>query len=40
VAQETVAIVGPDARSRDVRLEMDLADGVRSIMGDRVHLHK
>jgi signal transduction histidine kinase len=40
VAQETVAIVGPDARSRDVRLEMDLADGVRSIMGDRVHLQQ
>ena len=40
VAQETVAIVGPDARSRDVQLEMDLADGVRSIMGDRVHLQQ
>src|SRR6266850_2229821 len=40
VAQETVAIVGPDARSRDVRLEMDLADGVRLIMGDRVHLQQ
>src|SRR5258707_1039860 len=40
VAQETVAIVGPDARSRDVRLEMNLADGVRSIMADRVHLQQ
>ena len=40
VAQETVAIVGPDARSRDVRLEMNLADGLRSIMGDRVHLQQ
>jgi signal transduction histidine kinase len=40
VAQETVAIVGPDARSREVQLEMDLTDGVRSIMGDRVHLQQ
>lgn len=40
VAQETVAIVGPDARSRDVQLEMDLTDRVRPIMGDRVHLQQ
>src|SRR5258705_554515 len=40
VAQETVAIVRPDARSREVQLEMDLADGVCPIMGDRVHLQQ
>jgi signal transduction histidine kinase len=40
VAQETVAIVRPDARSREVQLEMELADGVRPIMGDRVHLQQ
>jgi signal transduction histidine kinase len=40
VAQETAAIVGPDAKARDVQLEMVLADGVRPIMGDRVHLQQ
>ena len=40
VAQETVAIVRPDARSREVQLEMELAEGVRPIMGDRVHLQQ
>ncbi len=40
VAQETVAIVRPDARAREVQLEVELADGVRPIMGDRVHLQQ
>ena len=40
VAQETVAIVRPDARSREVQLEMELAEGVRPVMGDRVHLQQ
>jgi signal transduction histidine kinase len=40
VAQETVAIVRPDARAREVQLEMELAEGVRPIMGDRVHLQQ
>jgi signal transduction histidine kinase len=40
VAQETVAIVRPDATSRDVQLELELADGVQPIMGDRVHLQQ
>ncbi len=40
VAQETVAIVQPDARSREIQLEMELADGVRPILGDRVHLQQ
>jgi signal transduction histidine kinase len=40
VAQDTVAIVRPDARSREVQLEMDLAEGVRPILGDRVHLQQ
>jgi len=40
VAQETVAIVGPDARSRAITLEMNLADRVDPILGDRVHLQQ
>jgi C4-dicarboxylate-specific signal transduction histidine kinase len=40
VAQETVAIVRPDARSRAIELQMELADGVRPILGDRVHLQQ
>jgi C4-dicarboxylate-specific signal transduction histidine kinase len=40
VAQETVAIIRPDATSREVQLEMELADGLRPIMGDRVHLQQ
>jgi signal transduction histidine kinase len=40
VAQETVAIVRPDARSREIQLEMELADDVRPILGDRVHLQQ
>jgi signal transduction histidine kinase len=40
VAQETVAIVRPDARSRAIELETEMADGVRPIRGDRVHLQQ
>src|SRR5262249_54770808 len=40
VAQETIAIVRPDAGSREIELEMELADGVRPIQGDRVHLQQ
>jgi signal transduction histidine kinase len=40
VAQETVAIVWPDARSRDVQLEVELQQGISSIQGDRVHLQQ
>ena len=40
VARETVAIVRPDARGREVELEMDLADPLPSILGDRVHLQQ
>jgi signal transduction histidine kinase len=40
VAQETVAIVRPDARSREIQLEMELADDVHTILGDRVHLQQ
>jgi signal transduction histidine kinase len=40
VAQETLAIVRPDARSRQIELEMELADDVRLILGDRVHLQQ
>jgi len=40
VAEETVAIVRPDARSRDIELELKLADDPPSIHGDRVHLQQ
>jgi signal transduction histidine kinase len=40
LAQETVAIVRPDAKAREIQLELDLVDGVRSIPGDRVHLQQ
>jgi signal transduction histidine kinase len=40
VTQETTAIVRPDARARDIELEMDLADDVASVLGDRVHLQQ
>ena len=40
VAQETVAIVRPDANSRDIQLDVDLADELRPILGDRVHVQQ
>jgi signal transduction histidine kinase len=40
VAAETIAIVQPDARSRQIDLETDLAAGIRPILGDRVHLQQ
>jgi signal transduction histidine kinase len=40
IAEETVAIVRPDARSRAIEIEMELAPNVRSIQGDRVHLQQ
>jgi signal transduction histidine kinase len=40
IAQETIAIVQPDARSRGIELDMDLAAGVHQIPGDRVHLQQ
>jgi signal transduction histidine kinase len=40
VAQETVAIVRPDARARAIELEVELAASVRPILGDRVHLQQ
>lgn len=38
LVQETVAIVRPEAASRQILIEMDLADGLCAIHGDRVHL--
>jgi signal transduction histidine kinase len=40
VALETIAIVRPDARAREVQLETDLGATVRPIQGDRVHLQQ
>jgi signal transduction histidine kinase len=40
VAVETLAIVRPDARSREVQLEIDLADDLQPILGDRIHLQQ
>jgi signal transduction histidine kinase len=40
VAHDTVAIVRPDARSREIELEVQLADGLPAIAGDRVHLQQ
>jgi signal transduction histidine kinase len=40
VAQETIAIVRPDASSRGIGVEVQLADGLSPILGDRVHLQQ
>jgi signal transduction histidine kinase len=40
VAQETIAIVRPDALSREIQLDVDLAETARPILGDRVHLQQ
>jgi signal transduction histidine kinase len=40
LAQETAAIVRPDANGRDIRLELDLAGQVPTILGDRVHIQQ
>jgi signal transduction histidine kinase len=40
VAQDTVAIVQPDARSRNIDLDVALADDIQPILGDRVHLQQ
>ena len=40
VAQETLAVVHADARSRDIQVDMKLADGLATTRGDRVHLQQ
>jgi signal transduction histidine kinase len=40
LAVETVKLVGPDAASRDITVEVDLADGLSPVLGDRVHLQQ
>jgi signal transduction histidine kinase len=40
LVQETIAIVSPDAHSRQIGLEMELTDGMRPILGDRIHLQQ
>jgi signal transduction histidine kinase len=38
--RDTAAIVQPDARSRGIELDLVLADGLRPVLGDRVHLQQ
>jgi signal transduction histidine kinase len=40
VAADTIAIVRPDARARDVELELEITEDVGRILGDRVHLQQ
>lgn len=40
LAQETAAIVRPDANAREIEIELELADGLRAVLGDRVHLQQ
>jgi signal transduction histidine kinase len=40
VAQDTVAIVRPDARSRQIDVELELSAHVSPVLGDRVHLQQ
>jgi signal transduction histidine kinase len=40
VAQDTIAIVQPDARSRQIDVELELSQYVGPILGDRVHLQQ
>jgi signal transduction histidine kinase len=40
VAADTIAIVRPDARERDVELELEITEDVERILGDRVHLQQ
>jgi signal transduction histidine kinase len=40
VAQETVSLVQSDARARQIQLDMQLADAVSPILGDRVQLQQ
>jgi signal transduction histidine kinase len=40
VAEDTVAIVRPEARARAIHLELELADGMGPLLGDRVHLQQ
>ncbi len=40
LAQETVALVLPDAAARGIHVHLELADGLTPIQGDRVHLQQ
>jgi signal transduction histidine kinase len=40
VAQDTVAIARPDARSRQIQLDLELGNGMPRTTGDRVHLQQ
>lgn len=40
VAQDTVTLVQPDARSREIQLDLELAAGMPRVSGDRVHLQQ
>jgi signal transduction histidine kinase len=40
VAEETAAVVGPDARSREIEVDLQLGSELPPIAGDRVHLQQ
>src|SRR5262249_20334519 len=40
LALDTVKLVGPDAASRNIAPDVDLADGLSPVLGDRVHLQQ
>ncbi len=39
-ARDTIALVLPDAAARGIQVETDLAEGLKPIQGDRVHLQQ
>ena len=40
IADETVGLLAPDARSRGIQIESQLASGACVVMGDRIHLQQ
>jgi signal transduction histidine kinase len=40
IAQDTLTIVRPEARSRDIQVDLELDSGLPRVMGDRVHLQQ
>jgi signal transduction histidine kinase len=40
LSEDTIALVRPDAMSRDIRIELESTEGLLPIRGDRVHLQQ